>query len=89
MIRLTKENTAKAVERCRQLKPTVRFIEDRQFAVFSANNDNVYKVKLDVKNGQKFGQCECMASQKGLVCYHLLAAATANIYRQGLKRQTA
>lgn len=48
MIRLTTENTARAIERCKQLKPKVRFISDRQFAVSSANNANVYeRLKLD------------------------------------------
>jgi len=89
MIELTKENTQKAIERCRQLKPQVRFIEDRTFAVKSANNSNVYKVRFNVENGKKFGLCECKASERGLICYHLVAGATANIYRQSLKRQTA
>lgn len=89
MIKLTTENTQKAVERCKQLKPKVRFIKDRFFAVQSANNSNVYHVSFEVRNGEKLGQCECKASEKGLICYHLVAGATANIYRQGLKRQTA
>ncbi len=44
MIRLTTENTQKAVAKCRQLKPKVKFIKDRLFAVYSANNSNVYQV---------------------------------------------
>jgi signal transduction histidine kinase len=86
MIRLTTENTQKAIERCKQLKPKVRFIEDRVFVVYSANNSNVYHVRFDVLNGEKLGECECKASERGLVCYHLVAGATANIYRQSLKR---
>lgn len=89
MIKLTTENTAKAIERCRKLKPQVRYITERTFAVKSANNTNSYTVRFDVQNGQKFGQCECKASEKGLVCYHLVAGATVNIYRQSLKRQIA
>lgn len=88
MIRLTTENTQRAIERCKQLKPKVRFIADRTFAVESANNSNVYHVRFDVRNGEKFGACECKAAKKGLVCYHIVAGATANIYRQSLKRQT-
>ena len=88
MIKLTNENTAKAIERCRKLKPTVRFVNDRVFAVQSANNTNSYTVRFDVQNGEKFGQCECKASERNLVCYHIIGAATANIYRQSLKRQT-
>lgn len=86
MIRLTNENTEKAIARCKQLKPKVRFVEDRLFAVSSANNSNVYHVRFDVRNGEKLGQCECKASEKGLICYHLVAGATANIYRQSLKQ---
>ncbi len=89
MIKLTTENTAKAVERCRKLKPRVRFIADRVFAVKSANNSNVYHVSFDVINGEKFGICECKAAERGLVCYHIAGAAQVNIYRQSLKRQTA
>lgn len=82
MIKLTIENTAKAVERCKQLKPVVRFVKNRTFDVLSSNNSNTYRVRFDVKGGEKFGQCECKASERGLVCYHLVAGATANIYRQ-------
>lgn len=85
MIKLTTENTQRAIERCKQLKPKVRFIKDRFFGIHSANNSNVYHVSFDVQNGEKFGQCECKASERGLVCYHIVAGATANIYRQSLK----
>ncbi len=88
MIKLTTENTTKAIERCRKLKPQVRFVAERVFAVKSANNTNSYTVRFVVKNGEKFGLCECKASERGLVCYHIIAGATANIYRQSLKRQT-
>jgi hypothetical protein len=89
MIKLTVQNTQRAIERCKQLRPKVQFIADRTFSVNSANNDNAYTVRCDVKDGEKFGQCECKASERGFCCYHIIAAATANIYRQGLKRQTA
>lgn len=85
MIKLTQENTVKAIERCKKLKPRVKFIKDRLFVVYSSNNSNVYYVKFDVQNGEKFGECECKASEKGLICYHIVAGATANIYRQSLK----
>ncbi len=89
MIKLTTQNTTKAIERCRKLKPQVRYITERTLSVKSANNTNSYTVRFDVQNGEKFGVCECRASERGLVCYHIIGAATANIYRQGLKRQTA
>ncbi len=89
MIRLTTENTVKAIKRCKELKPKVKFLKDRMYVVYSANNSNVYHVKFDVRNGEKFGSCECAAAEKGYCCYHLIAAATVNIYRQGLKRRQA
>jgi hypothetical protein len=90
MIKLTTENTQRAIEKCKQLKPKVSFIADRTFSVKSANNANSYTVRFAVQNGEKFGVCECKAGESGRwVCYHLVAAATVNIYRQSLKRQTA
>jgi hypothetical protein len=86
MIKLTLENTQNAVAKCRQLKPRVKFVGFRTFEVFSSNNPNKYLVRFDVVGGEKFGQCECKASERGLVCYHLVAGATANIYRQSLKQ---
>ncbi len=82
MIKLTTENTKRAIERCKQLKPRVKFVANRTFDVFSSNNANTYRVRFDVQNGEKFGKCECKASERGLICYHLVAGATANIYRQ-------
>jgi hypothetical protein len=89
MIKLTADNTAKAIERCKQLRPKVRFVAERVFTVQSANNDNAYTVRFDVQNGAKLAQCECKASERGLVCYHIAGAAQVNIIRQSMKRQTA
>jgi hypothetical protein len=87
MIRLTPENTQKGIERCKQLKPKVRYIKDRLYVVYSSRNSNVYHVKFDVRNGERLGICECKASEKGLVCYHVVAAGTVNIYRKSLERK--
>jgi hypothetical protein len=89
MIKLTTENTQRAIERCKQLKPTVRFVAERTFSVQSANNSNSYTVRFDVKGNEKFGICECKAAERGLICYHIVGAAQVKIYRQSLKRQTA
>ncbi len=86
MIKLTTENTKNAIAKCKQLRPKVIFISDRVFEVKSSNNDNSYTVRFDVRNGEKFGGCECKASERGLVCYHIIAGATANIYRKSLEQ---
>ena len=85
MIKLTPENTKKGIERCKQLRPKVRFIKDRLYVVYSANNSKVYHVQFAVENGERLGQCECKASEKGRICYHLVAGATCNIYRKTLE----
>ncbi|HSK73945.1 MAG TPA: SWIM zinc finger family protein [Pyrinomonadaceae bacterium] len=89
MIKLTTENTQNAIARAKELRPKVIFIQDRVFEVKSANNENSYTVRFDVQNGEKFGQCECKASERGLVCYHIARAAQVNIIRQSVKRQSA
>ena len=63
MIKLTTENTQRAIEKCKQLKPKVKYIKDCLYVVYSANNSNVYHVRFDVQNGEKFGACECKASE--------------------------
>lgn len=85
MIKLTKENTVKAISRSKELKPVVRFVSDRVFTVSSSRNANVYRVQLFLINGEKFGQCTCKANERGLVCYHITSAVSVNFYRQSLK----
>lgn len=86
MIRLTETNTTKAIERCKKLRPKVRFVSDRNFEVLSSRNANTYHVTFDVQNGKKLAQCTCKASEQNMVCYHIIASATANIYRQAQKQ---
>lgn len=85
MIKLTEQNTAKAIERSKALKPCVRYIADRIFDVQSSRNNQTYRVELFVINGDKFAKCSCKASEKSLVCYHITSAISVNFYRQNLK----
>lgn len=87
MIQLTKENTVRAIARCKELRPSVKFVAERTFDVFSANNPNVYRVTFQVRDGRKFGQCTCKASETARICYHITAAAAVNILHQSVKQQ--
>lgn len=40
MIKLTTENTQRAIERCKRLKPKVRFVAEQTFKFETANNAN-------------------------------------------------
>jgi hypothetical protein len=89
MIEINTENTVNAIARCKQLKPKVTFIKDRTFIVHSANNGQTYTVEFAVANGKKLASCECKGYERGYVCYHIIAAATVNIYRKTIERATA
>ncbi len=54
MIKLTTENTQKAIAKCRQLRLKVIFTSERVFEVKSSNSDNSYTVCFDVRNAEKF-----------------------------------
>jgi hypothetical protein len=85
MIKLNDENTVKAIKRSKELRPKVKFVADRIFDVQSSRNSQTYRVELSVISGEKFAQCSCKASEKGLVCYHITSAISVNFYRQNLK----
>jgi hypothetical protein len=66
MIRLTTENTQRAIEKCKQLKPTVKFIRERMFAVQSANNSNVYQLALKQKTARSSANANARHRSAGL-----------------------
>jgi hypothetical protein len=87
MIKLTTENTAKAVQRSKELKPRVLYVADRIFDVESSRNNRKYRVHLFLIRGEKFAECTCQASEKGFVCYHVTSAVSVNFYRQNVKAE--
>jgi hypothetical protein len=89
MIKLTTENTQRAIERCKQLRPKFASLLNELFPFNQQITLILILSVLMLKAMKNSGICECKASEKGLVCYHIIGAATANIYRQSLKRQTA
>jgi hypothetical protein len=75
MIRLESRTMKQAIETAKTVRPRVRCIGDRQYAVTGRRGD-VYTVKFVVVNGLKLGSCTCQ--ERGL-CYHICAAAALNI----------
>jgi hypothetical protein len=86
MIALTTNKLQNAIARARQLRPTVHFLGERHFKVYSARNHNEYEVRFAVADGVKLGECSCRAGQEGLPCYHLAAAASVNIGVAAMRR---
>jgi hypothetical protein len=85
MIKLTEQNTANAIVKSRKVKPFVKYVAERIFDVQSSQNNQTYQVELFLINGEKFGQCNCKASERNLVCFHITSAISVNFYRQNLK----
>ena len=88
MIKLNKTTLANAIKRAKTLHPTVRFIGERHFNVVSPTSGNVYEVKFDVIDRQRFGSCTCKAGQRGTPCYHIAGAASVNIGIQSMRLQS-
>ena len=83
MIKLTVENTAKAIERAKAEAKNL-FVQktevSRQYQVTNRAKNATYLVKFAVQNCNKLGQCDCQGGQRNLVCKHLVAAASLNMY---------
>src|SRR5437016_6114413 len=89
MIALSKDKLQNAIARAKQLRPTVRFLGERHFLVFSSHNHNEYEVRFAVVNGVKQGECSCRAGQEGMPCYHLAAAVSVNIGVAAMRKRAA
>lgn len=89
MIKLERNKSMmRAIERARQLRPHVKFLGERRFAVESARHaGTAYTVVFAVDaDGRKFGACTCPAGHRGQECYHLAAAVQANIMIQSMRQ---
>jgi uncharacterized Zn finger protein len=85
MIKLETKSMTKAIERAKNIHPTVRVISanERSYAVTGSKGD-VYTVRFAVASGHKLGECNCPARD---LCYHIAAAASVNIAVQSMRRQ--
>ena len=88
MIRLEREKMQKAISRAKVIHPKVRMIGERTYAVTGSTGSN-YTVRFAVVDGMKLAECNCKAGSEGQVCFHLAAAASANIIIQALRRVPA
>jgi hypothetical protein len=80
MIQLrSKEQMVRAIKRARELKPFVRVRGFRWYEVKSSNGDAVYTIRFYKRGRQRFGECDCKAAERGLICYHLAGAVAVHI----------
>ncbi len=79
-----KSQLEKAIEKAKKIRPTVKFDHFGRYRV-SGSKGRFYTVlcrKSD--NGYKTVACTCKGAEKGLVCYHAVAALSLHI---GIARQ--
>ena len=83
LLTLTRETMAKAIARAKQLRPSVKWLGGRSYAV-SGSKGNTYKVTFasahDYRGKQVLlGSCDCEAGQREMVCYHQASAIGVHI----------
>jgi hypothetical protein len=93
MFKLEETEIGKAIDRCKEIKPTMRVIQFGTYTVTSSRNDGKYIVRCyrDTE-GFKVVDCNCKAGQNDKPCFHGMAAVSLHMYlaevQMILKRRT-
>ena len=77
---------AKAIQRAKTGRLFVRFVQFRQFKVENRQTGATYNVNFFVREGRRFGHCDCKGGERGLVCKHLAAAAAVQTGIAAMRR---
>lgn len=78
-----KQQLERAIEKAKKIRPKVHFVT---FGHYQVSGSKGYYTVICKKsdNGYKTVQCTCKGADRGLVCYHSVAALSLHI---GLARQ--
>ena len=75
MIQLTSPAVLeRAVSKARTVKPLVRYVAFRHYAVINKATGAIYTVTFDKQGARRLASCDCKAGTKGVACYHIAAA---------------
>ena len=78
----SREQLNKAIERAKKSRLYVRASQFfRQYKVENRENGRTYTVDFFLRNGRRFGHCNCKGGQQNLACKHLAAAAGLHVVR--------
>jgi hypothetical protein len=80
------EQLSRAIERAKAGSLFVRFVQFRQFRVENRQTGATYNVNFFVREGRRFGHCDCKGGERGLVCKHLAAAAAVQTGIAAMRR---
>jgi len=80
MFRLEETEISKAIDRCRELHPTVRVIAFGEYTVTGSEQGSLYTVKC-YRDSEGFKTIDCSCQTKdGVACKHGMAAVALHIY---------
>ena len=74
----SQEQLARAIERAKAGDLFVRFVRFRQFRVVSRETGAEYNVNFYVRDGRRFGHCDCKGGEQ-FACKHLAAALAVHV----------
>ena len=82
------QQLSKATERAKAsnlfVQPSGQF---RMYYVTNRDNGNRYTVNFFVRNGKRYGHCDCKAGMNHVACKHLSAAAALHVVRASTAAQ--
>jgi hypothetical protein len=80
MFRLEETELSKAIDRCKEMHPTVRVIAYGEYSVTGSKEGSVYTVKcFRDEEGFKTVDCSCK-TRDGVACKHAMAAVALHLY---------
>jgi hypothetical protein len=80
MFRLEETELSKAIDRCKEMHPTVRVIAYGEYSVTGSTAGTVYTVKcFRDDEGFKTVDCSCK-TRDGVACKHAIAALGMHLY---------
>jgi len=82
MFRLEETELSKAIDRCKEVKPTVRILSTGVYTVTSSKKDGTLYTVRAYRDPQGFKtlDCNCKAGQRDKACFHAMAAVSLHLY---------
>jgi hypothetical protein len=82
MFRLEETEIAKAVNRCREVKPTVRILSFGKYSVTGSKMDGTIYTVNCFRDQESFKtvDCNCKAGSFDRACFHAMAAVSLHLY---------
>jgi hypothetical protein len=80
MFRLEETELSKAIDRCKEMHPTVRVIAYGEYSVTGSKEGSAYTVKC-FRNDEGFKTVDCSCKTRdGVACKHAMAAVALHLY---------